>query len=287
MSVPETEPRPAAEYECPTVRAVNTGFSLLHAIETRGPESYFSRENRANWTIKPDVVGFRPFTFFWASALANSTLANPDQGITLHKFANTWPLPVGTASLHDRIDRIEANGTKGYYGDLHFLCDFMPFDDDERAAFILQAKINGCRVEAFGLAVEVPEAEYDDEGEAYDEFYRVGEMKTRIVGTHPTSAAVTEFCREAGNWWHSLAGKPFAPGRPPKTLPYETAQRQYWTVKDHLEEAGERRKPSGAEVRDSLEAAGLSIGKTKFNDLVQEWRRGGLSWPPARPESSL
>jgi hypothetical protein len=200
------------------------------------------------------------------------------------------------------VAEIKENGTEGYFGDPSFLWCLMPFDGDELAAVIIDADVNGSRVEAFGLARTEPNPSVplsqswsgEHPGVIYDErddpprsdlyenmtVYRIDAMKFRITGMNPPPAAVVDYCREVSNWWRTLDGERLAPGRRRKSVPYAVAQAAYWEVRTGLEIAGERRKPSYQEVCDHLDAEGMSLGVTRFGEIVKEWSAEGRPWPP-------
>ena len=179
----------------------------LRALIESDPVSYFSRENRVNWARRVDSAGVVAFTWSWAMKLVSSAIAtnSGDRGTTEY-FAYTacWPLPVGRQVLADLA------GNNPRTGALSFLVGQMPFDGNERAAIVIDAEVSGNRVEAFGLVAVLRSASLDGDGA-----YVIEGMKFRISGSDPTSAGVADYCREAGNWWRSLAGQKLASqGRP-------------------------------------------------------------------------
>lgn len=81
-----------------------------------------------------------------------------------------------------------------------------------------------------------------------------------------------------------LKKTPSKAGRPAVKLEYVEAQHAYWTVFDRLEEAGEVRKPTQADICDHLASIGTPIRVTTLGKHIKAWRGIGQPWPPPQPD---
>jgi len=246
--------------------------STAHAMQV-DPVTYFAKQNHRNWTQYLGIQEGTAYTRPWAQRIVRLSHDDPAlRRIADRVFAEQWPLPVGRAALEDYnqfCERMLGRTRR------HSLVDppLLPFDGSERAAAIVEATINETRVEAFGLVVREP-------GSLAFQFDR---MAFRITGNVST---VSDLCDSIQSWWAFVCTSDHPRGRHKKQLSYEFAATAWFALRDLLEEAGERRRPSQRDLCDFLVGQGVAIGTTVLGQRIREWRSRGLSWPPAEGEST-
>ena len=241
------------------------------------PVSYFAKENHRNWTRYLGVQDGAAYTRQWAQRIVR--LSHDDTTfwpVADRVFAEQWPLPVGRAALEDYSRFCERMlGRKPRRSIVN--PNLLPFDGSERAAAIVEATIDGTRVEAFGLVVRDPVS--DPRLRAF----RPERMAFRITGNATT---VSDFCDSVESWWDFVSTNDHPRGRKKRQLSYEVAATAWLALRDLHEEAGEHRQPSQRDLCDYLALQGMSVGTTVLGQRIREWRSRALSWPPAVDEST-
>ncbi len=237
------------------------------------PLTYFAKENHRNWTRYLGVQDGAAYTRQWAQRIVR--LSHDDTTlwpVADRVFAEQWPLPVGRAALEDYARFCERMlGRKCRRSIVN--PNLLPFDGSEWAAAIVEATIDGTRVDAFGLVV------WDPGSRAF----RPDRMAFRITGNVTT---VSDFCDSVQSWWAFVSTSDHPRGRQKKQLSYRVAATAWLALRDLLEEAGEHRQPTQRDLCDYLALQGVSVGTTVLGQRIRDWRSRGFSWPPAADEST-
>ncbi len=250
-------------------------WKLMHA----DPVGFFSPKNKKRWPTRLGLEGSTIHTAHWVVHLARVRPLRPEHKLALRRYIRFWPLPVGRELLRQYDETIKSMGKVQEYGDWSYLQSVAPLPGEELAAWILDAELNATRIEAFGVLEPDPDPGFEWDGGVF----RPRRAAFRVTGANPHSGDVVQLCRGVSDWWNGYAGLTMHRGRPRSEVTYEQAQAAYWDCHDAFEEHGESRRPSQADVLDRMAIDGLVVGKTKFGELVKEWRSSGQAWPPPRP----